>query len=344
MLTSLPTAFNEVLLGVSKFKTRAGDKSLHNYGFNISHAPLLYGITFPPERRSAMAAGLGPLALAVTLSHETQFKDKLKETLKKSISHIPGHENIVNFIATGKPAGEVLKNLGDVLLLMSHKSKRRALFPLMLFVQEPQLLDSPLLTFTGLNPFKFYVHYLAHYKFLIRTMNAKHSSEVIFHSMFGLQYENLSMLESMTGAEFSTRSQIGASMKNKKEMTPVLVGLIDFKYIAKYVSANPTKFSAVAAPMVINGVDLSHFRKREYGQAFKSYMHSGNATVAVGEDAYSIGFALMKLKEALMKEVDERPDTVHGTTKLVKVNKTPNAIEFIEVDDVLQEGKKLFYS
>lgn len=65
MLTCCKLEYNEVRLGVTKFRTLDSkrqqartkdsdtrDKGIAEFGLNTQHIPLLEGITFPPERRT----------------------------------------------------------------------------------------------------------------------------------------------------------------------------------------------------------------------------------------------------------------------------------------------------
>lgn len=106
MLTSLPSSFTEVHMGMTKVpgKNKVGNergKNITAYGLNNAHIPLLHGVTFPPERRTSLLRGLGPMTLAIMLIEENTYKQKIKDALLQSIKHLPNATSIVEALANG---------------------------------------------------------------------------------------------------------------------------------------------------------------------------------------------------------------------------------------------------
>lgn len=161
MLTALPASFSEVHMGLTKIPGKnkgAKDqgRNITAYGLNNSHIPLLHGVTSPPERRTSLLKGLGPLTLALMLIEEKTFKEKIKDALTLSIKHLPNAASIVEALSNGTWRNtSLLKNLADVLLITSHRSARRIYFPILsLKYLTEQNLD--LFNFTGIKGVNFY--------------------------------------------------------------------------------------------------------------------------------------------------------------------------------------------
>jgi len=131
-LTTLPAALSEVTMGIHKFITKVGERKLADYGLQTNHCVLMHGAGFKPERKSGMIKSLGPLSLLVCLIHDPHYADKYKNGLRDSISHIHGHESIINYYSgNNKPSHDITKLFADILLLMSHKNTRRIYIPLL---------------------------------------------------------------------------------------------------------------------------------------------------------------------------------------------------------------------
>lgn len=148
MVTSFKLQMDEVRMGVTRFavntkgmkrdkngKKKDDMRGLADYGLSSHHIPLLEGITFPPERRTGLARGMGPLALAISAIHETTFKDKQLNALYESIQMLPMANAIRDVLSTSNRDGHqsLLQALGDVLLLTGARTTHRLSIPLILF-------------------------------------------------------------------------------------------------------------------------------------------------------------------------------------------------------------------
>lgn len=107
-------------------------RGLADYGLDSNHIPLMEGITFPPERRSSLLKGMGPLAIAITAIHEPTYKEKPLKALYESIQMIPMANAIKTVLSLpGKDGHQsLLKALGDVLILTGARTTHRLSMPL----------------------------------------------------------------------------------------------------------------------------------------------------------------------------------------------------------------------
>lgn len=342
MLTALPASFTEVHMGMTKVpgKNRVGNdrgKNITAYGLNNAHIPLLHGVTFPPERRTSLLRGLGPMTLAIMLIEETNYKQKIKDALLQSIKHLPNAASIVEALANGTWKNTaLLKNLADVLLITSHRSARRIYFPI--FVLRAINAESVKnLNFTGTRGISVY-QLMAGTEMLVKCNDPDLASQAIFHAIFGTNVEDLGILSAITERKvWKQRKDFSEFFKRRSEQNSKAVKLPAFLFISKMLTANPTKFAGTIRPMLAPGMIFSGNRKRNFTAAFNEYLVSGNQMSIIGGDAAGIAFSLRELVANLRNEMAKQGGESAGTTGWLKVTNTAEGFAYDESDFVAVE-------
>ncbi|KAG8266652.1 hypothetical protein J6590_066768 [Homalodisca vitripennis] len=137
---------DEVRTGVGKFpigKNTQGNQlcaDLQQFGLNPTHHIHCEGITYPPVKRSAMAQSVGPLTQLIMLNQSRKnpnFSDKWKKACARSLSHIPNHTEIIQYIFSHDAAtvSPYLATIGDLLTITGARAAVKAFFPFAFYFQ-----------------------------------------------------------------------------------------------------------------------------------------------------------------------------------------------------------------
>lgn len=179
-----------------------------------------------------------------------------------SISMLPMAAQIVECLAnatTLESVSGLLKELGDMLLVSSHRSVRRIHFPLECLMHalngHPERLQS--LNFNGVKGMKFYIEHVRPVQMRLKSeASIDRIKQVVFHSMFGSNMEDFGILSAITdNAQWFNRRQLENVFKRRSVAEAKSFFGINFRLVSKLLQANPTKIMGTAQPML---KDRSH--------------------------------------------------------------------------------------
>lgn len=325
MITSFKLQMDEVRMGVTRFtvntkglkrdkngKKKDDMRGLADYGLTSHHIPLLEGITFPPERRTGLARGMGPLALAISAIHETTFKDKQLNALYESIQMLPMAGAIRDVLSASNRDGHqsLLQALGDVLLLTGARTTHRLSLPLILFYQLVVSMEkekkSQYWSFSGPRMQYLLQKYLAAITFKIRTNASQaHMKQVVFHAMYGTAFDDLGVLATITNQPtWAIRSEIGDTLQRKGTTETVQFKPILLKYVSKMSRALQTKAIGNAAPCEATRCSWSGFRERSLADGLAEYLRERSTASQYAPNSASVAAALVRLKNDLMSDTN----------------------------------------
>lgn len=319
-MTAFPLRMNEVRTGCDQFtvgknENRIQSVRVNQYGLDGKHHLLLDGITYPPVKKSAMAQSVGPMTQLICLARvrgRPEYANKWKQALSKSLAHIPRVDEIIAQSQT-RNASEVQAIFGviaDILLVTGSRSSNKAHFPfpfylahlphdiITLMQSDPMSVgDLPpaygrmrppnmhQIDVSGKGAFKLY-DLNANVEFKIY-MNAPVETvrQIVFHSIWGSHWENLSILQYMTGVEFKTRRELGSAFRGKgSSTTEVTFKPIKILRYAKLSQALPTDYTTGGQQQIINKVVFAGKRTCELGPAMLNELkrHRAGITQPMG--------------------------------------------------------------
>lgn len=352
LMTSFKLSWNEVRTSCSKFQRRGqppgkGLTDISALQLSNVHVPFLRGITYKPERRSGMIRNMGALALGVNLVYEKKMTNKLESAFNNSIFHIDGHEIMCKLLKDAKGPGDIgqlLKLLGDYLLVSGDRSQGRIHFPLLMFVtmvmKNPKVFEN--FNFSGRAAMKFYATAAKTLRFKKKSNGPiNHIIQIVFHSMFETVTEDLGILGQITNQkEWITRAQADAVFR-KASSAPVKEGpFVNLLYYSKLAAANMSKVSGTSNPMLINRIVFAGQRRRIYGKALKQYLDSGSRVSYMGTDVNSVCYALQQMKARALKDIETEKGQEGGTTKWFRLDEEGKEVES---DLVFNETGDYFY-
>lgn len=323
MVTSFKLQMDEVRMGVTRFavntrgqkrdkngKKKDNMRGLADYGLSSHHIPLLEGITFPPERRTGLARGMGPLALAICAIHETSYKDKQLNALQESIQMLPMANAIRDVLASSNKDGHqaLLQALGDVLLLTGARTTHRLSLPITLFFQLAAKMaksnESHHWSFSGPRMQYILQKFLENKHFKIRTNASQtHMKQVVFHAMYGTAFDDLGVLATITNQPtWAVRSEIGDTLQRKGTTETIKFRPILLKYVSKMSRALQTKAIGNAAPCEATRCSWSGFRERSLAEGLAEYLRERSTASQYAPNSASVAAALVRLKNDLMAD------------------------------------------
>lgn len=322
MITSFKLQMDEVRMGVTRFavntkglkrdkngKKKDDMRGLADYGLSPNHIPLLEGITFPPERRTGLARGMGPLALAISAIHETTFKDKQLNALYESIQMLPMANAIREVLSSSNREGHqsLLQALGDVLLLTGARTTHRLSLPIILFIQLAKQMETDKVShhwsFSGPRMQYILQKFLAIREFKIRTNATKnHIKQVVFHAIYGSAFDDLGVLSTITNQPvWAVRSEIGDTLQRKGVTETIQFKPILLKYVSKMSRALQTKAIGNAAPCESTRCGWSGFRDRSLAEGLIEYLRERSTASQYAPNSASVAVALVRLKNDLLE-------------------------------------------
>lgn len=81
---------------------------LEKYNLDPSHAVLLEGVTYPPERLSSMAMSLGPMTQMLQMViTDSKYRGKWESAVKKTFQHMPCIDDFIKLSKTNKESNTV---------------------------------------------------------------------------------------------------------------------------------------------------------------------------------------------------------------------------------------------
>lgn len=249
-MSAFNNRMNEVRTGcdtmpISKSATETKAIKVSQYGLSPAHHCLLDGISFPPHKHSSLAQFIGPMTQLIMV-HRSQstpsYAGRWKKAALRSIGHLPKAEEIVNKIKTStrEEVSGLLELVADILLVTGSRAACKAYFPFSIFyagliaTQISQLKARETdgdgrITFhkieidgvenydhSGKGAFSLWTKAakMGTFSMNIKTSDKK-ATEVIFHSVWGTDWEDLNTLEFATSHKFHTRRELGDAFKEK---------------------------------------------------------------------------------------------------------------------------------
>lgn len=263
---TLSLSWNEIRTSCSKFQVRGrpagkGLTDISPVQLSKIHVPFLRGVTYKPERRSGMIKNMGSLALGVNLVYEKKMTNKLEAAFNNSISHIDGQEIICKLMKDAKgpdDIGQLLKLLGDYLLVAGDRSPGRVHFPLLFLYRVRKtegIWDD--FNFSRRVAMRFYMR---HAEFNMRFQKrsngpVNHVAQMIFHAMFETVTEDLGVLGQITNqADWIKRSQADQVFRKSSTALVKTSHFVAMKFFSKLAAANMSKVAGTSNPMVINRI------------------------------------------------------------------------------------------
>lgn len=146
-----------------------------------------------------------------------------------------------------------------------------------------------------------------------------------------------------TVKDWHTRKEFTEFFKQRSTKPTKEIGMPNFQFMSKMLTANPTKFSGTIRPMVTPGLVFAGTRKRSFTAAFNEYLVSGNQLSIVGGDAAGLSFSLRVLVSNLRNEMSKAGGDSAGTTGWLKMTNGQDGWVSAESDFVVQETGRYFY-
>lgn len=94
---------NELRVGHSKMPISKGKDpkfvNVSGWGLDTAHHILLEGISYPPDKKSAMAQSLGPMTIAIQCARiggDQRYGTKWHMAMKKAFAHVPEIDSIIS--------------------------------------------------------------------------------------------------------------------------------------------------------------------------------------------------------------------------------------------------------
>lgn len=317
---------NELRVGHSKMPISKGKDpkfvNVSGWGLDAAHHILLEGISYPPDKKSAMAQSLGPMTIAIQCARMWHM------AMKKAFAHIPDIDSIIAEIK-GQKSDKVkglFSALADITLITTARNTHRATFPPSVFLTYFTTSASAAhytavadghwtnnAKFAGILPTKFDVsgkgmhvvwRSIRNRTFLVpRTCTAEISQQAVFHATFGTFCEDLGLLSSITNVPvWATRSEMGDFMKNYGQTKESMaIRLPQFTKVAKLANANMSGLLTSTTQQIHIAPVFSGKRRETFTDAFFKHMTkdstystgSGRGIVAgsklwnMADDAYS---------------------------------------------------------
>lgn len=218
-MTELRVGHSRIPIQKREFERR--EIPAHKFGLNGAHHILMEGVTYPPERQSAMAQSLGPMtAFIKMLTTEGKYRDKWVNAVKRCMGHIETIDDIISLVKSGRTVSEMVPItclLAEILLIATGRQATRMCFPLCGVswvyksnspAQQIVMLEN--FNVSGRGGFATYKALTALKFWMQGELTQEKASQIAFHCIFGTYKEDLSLLSFMTNqATWYTREEFG---------------------------------------------------------------------------------------------------------------------------------------
>nr|QPZ88433.1 putative nucleocapsid protein [Soybean thrips quaranja-like virus 1] len=278
----------EVLMGKSPEGIPLKMK-IANFGLSKKHTPLCEGITYPPERKSAMAQSVGPVTSMIwlMLSTDNTYARKWASSTAKLLGNAWDAEQVAFLLTCKKDAQEraLLKAVCDVLILAGDRSSKKAFLPPLAFktaifnacrkipiegeegkfrVVIPPILY--LFDSSGMGLARAYREVSKVDIAFEEMMSADTMAEVLFHATFGTFADDFGVLTFMTGhSGWSTRSDIDKGfLKDTNDAPLKITKMLPLERFAKLSQTTQTKYISEAQHLVTTGTTFSGKQQANY--------------------------------------------------------------------------------
>lgn len=283
-------------------KTAEGKKviKMSQYQLETAHHIHLDGISYPPHKRVAMAQSVDALTQLIMLNRSKNtpaYQDRWVRAAMKSVSHIPKHQQLIEKLksCSSSEAASLISLMADILLVTGSRAGNKAFFPypfLRTCISQECLtdmakgpdsnMDGQASTYSavivtgieqtdhsGRGAFSLYVSNSKTKFSMYINASERQLKEIIFHCIWGSHWEDLSILNFMTGHDFLTRRQLGNIFQGKGQCNAKIACTpIPTLHYAKLSQALPTDFTAGGQQQVLNKVTFSGKRKAPITEEF----------------------------------------------------------------------------
>lgn len=298
------------------------------YGLSGAHHVLLEGTSFPPERRSSIVQSLGPMtAWLCMIRSEGIYRRKYATAVKRALSHIPCIDDLIEITKNNNrssDASAITTIIAEILLVTTSRQATRMYFPITVFsaVYRRSLDTDKFLNFfstTGAGGWYTYkiAASLGKHFTLSGQMEEEKAAQVVFHGIFGIFKEDLSILEQISDVGYwYTREELGTCfLKQVKSSSVTQFKLPTLAYYSKMSCANQTGLLAGVYNQVVAVPCFSGVRKQIFGQDFFEHIKRRHEAISAGKSMPQILSHLTSVLEGLHEELTKRNGVLEmGTT------------------------------
>lgn len=298
------------LMQLEKRNNKSYATRVSSYGLQGMHHILLEGITYPPERRSSMAQGMGPMAaFFCMLRSKSPYREKWTDAVKRSVSMITCIDDIIEITEHQNSAGElktIASILAEIILVTTSRQVTSMNFPLAMLshvyleIENSKKGDGDKFlerfNCSGAGGYLLYKEATKQSWTIEGSYTKEQAAHVVFHSIFGTFKEDLSILGQIANVgSWFTREELSDCFK-KKSNQAISFKLRDLKYYAKLSAANQTGLLSG----VYSQISCQQFSDRRI-QPFTDdcFEHIQKSTISQG-----VGKNMTKLTSALSSILD----------------------------------------
>lgn len=343
-LNTIPSGIIPKGISISRKRTNEGQRAtapISAIGLGNQHSGLLHGLTFPPEKKTVMLKGLGPMTLAIMLASQPKYNDKIRKAFVENVSHLDMAEKVADSLILNKDNWTgLIRSLADVLLIASHKGSRRFYFPLEFYIQlylrYPTCGLNNTFSFNGIKMLEHYVELSGKLIWKMRGQPDHKDAlrQYLFHGIFTGGLENLGLLSKITNfPRWINSSTMSDSIKARFSSTSQTIVPINFLYISKGSRALPVGNNGGMIPMYTGDLRFAGNRTLSFSVELRNYLRSGKTHVSYTSDVPSLISALNTLKLEAEKNLDALEATNAGTTSWFKVKVEMDNVEYVQEKD-----------
>nr|QMP82373.1 nucleocapsid protein [Lepidopteran orthomyxo-related virus OKIAV1731] len=333
MFSAYSLRANELRLGhnnmpITKSEGKHTSFPVSKYGLSGAHHILLEGTSFPPERRSSIVQSLGPMtAWLGMIRSEGIYRRKYAAAVKRSMSHVPCIDEMIEITKTTKQASEIstLTTLvAEILLVTTARQATRMFFPLAIFAAiwktEPDANKfCNFFSTTGAGGWYLYKKAMeGNIKFtMCSEMDKDKAAQIVFHSIFGTYKEDLSILSQITNIKtWFTREQLGDCFRCQgTSSTVVNIDLPKVIYYAKMSCANQTGLLSGVYNQVAISPCFSGARITTFDESFFEHIEKRRVVSSTGK-------TISQIINVLTSTLEELHTLARSDSKSIKMGTT----------------------
>nr|QMP82211.1 nucleocapsid protein [Coleopteran orthomyxo-related virus OKIAV184] len=301
---------------------------ISSMGLNGSHHILLEGISYNPERRTAMVQSLGPMTVFIQMlrTKDAKYRKKWEDAVKSQMGSISCIDDIITTSRSTKRVTDfapITTLLAEILLISTCKQVKRMFFPIAMLYEvfikkstEEGLGFLKRFNVSSHGGFELY-NEACKYKWWINgDMEDTQAAQIVFHSLFGTFGEDLGILEQITESQrWYTREELGSAFKqSSSEGISRSFNLIKMKCYSKLASSNQNTALAGVYEQVTYIPVFSGFRDHKFSDDFFDHIQKQTVKQTTGKTIAQIETALSEILLDLRKMAqDGHLDRVWGT-------------------------------
>nr|QMP82186.1 nucleocapsid protein [Dipteran orthomyxo-related virus OKIAV193] len=382
LIVAYKLRLSEVRMGnssIPKGKVGANQKSITigSYGLNSSHNILLAGSSFSPNIQSSMKSNLGPMTIVINLCDQTdrKYQDAWKKVFVDTFHLLPFALELADTLAGSQFQHiGIIKSLGDLCLFGINRSSNKAYIPVSLlmagarldttytsFIEggaaitgthnaiAPQIKN---LDFSGKGLYYLWNSVASErIQFTMykgRGMTVATAQELMFHSVFGTQREDLGLLKWMTNHNFQTRRAMNTQLQERKTGGQIDFSLLTFKFICKLASAAQTSYLTGGQGQIARVPVFSGKVKQKIdtdGELFKVLKRKNEMYYhrTAQNDVARFTSRLEQVKQIIENKILEDQKIHFGTSEFYAVNVSDLSIYGPKVDCTFEMVGDYFY-